>query len=267
MKRSQPRSRSAAFFDLDKTILATSTSVALRTPLREAGLLTRRGALLGLLIQLPYLIKGADEQATEKMRESLGEIAAGWDGVYLESTVKDALSRSIDPVCFVEALEEIALHRAAGRRIVIASASIEEMVRPVAHMLGADASIGSYAQRNEDGTFTGVISRFNYADEKARACIDMAQRNGWDLGECFAYSDSITDVPLLEAVGHPVVINPDRQLREIAQERDWPIRSFTHTVQVRTSPARLIVPGLIAACSAAGAAWSFYRAYTSLRGK
>ena len=114
MKRSQPRSRSAVFFDLDKTILATSTSVALRTPLREAGLLTRRGALLGLLIQLPYLIKGADEQATEKMRESLGEIAAGWDGVYLESTVKDALSRSIDPVCFVEALEEIALHRAAG---------------------------------------------------------------------------------------------------------------------------------------------------------
>ena len=140
---------SAAFFDLDKTVLATASSMALRDPLVRAGLITRRGAAIGILIHLPYLLRGADEHLMERMRESLGDLARGWDAAVLESTVKDALTGSIDPVCFTEALDLIALHRAAGHAVVIASASVEQMVRPIASMLGADHAIGSVAEVDE----------------------------------------------------------------------------------------------------------------------
>lgn len=243
--RELARPRCAAFFDLDKTVLATSSSMALRDPLRRAGLITRRGAAIGVLIHLPYLLRGADEHLMERMRDSLGVLARGWDAALLESTVADALSGSIDPVCHTEALDLIALHRAAGHDVVIASASVEQMVRPIAAMLGADHAIGSVAETGEDNAFTGRITHFNHGQDKALACAQLAHEQGWDLAHCFAYSDSVTDLPLLEIVGHPVAVNPDRGLREAARERDWQVLTFSHTVRVRTSPARVALPAAL----------------------
>lgn len=238
----QTTPRAAAFFDLDKTILDTSSSVALRSPLIDSGLMTRRGAALGLLLHLPYLLRGADHAAMERMGKQLGAMSRGWDSAVLEATVRDALSTCIDPVCFTEALDQIAIHRAAGQPVVIASASVSEMVRPIGDLLGADFVIGSEAARDEDGTFTGELTSLNYADEKARACAALAAEQGWDLSQCFAYSDSVTDLPLLESVGHPVAVNPDRGLREAAEERGWQILTFQHTARVRSSASKAALP-------------------------
>ncbi len=260
---SPSRPRPAAFFDLDKTVLSTASSIALRDPLLDAGLITRRSAALGLLIHLPYLVRGADDRAMEHMREALGALARGWDATVVESTVRDALTRSIDPLCFTEALDMIALHRSAGQAVVVASASVEEMVRPIAEMLGADFSIGSRAEVDEDGVFTGIIGTYTSGQQKALACAELASDQGWEPSECFAYSDSVSDLPLLEWVGHPVAVNPDRALHRIALERRWQVMSFTHTVRVRPRRVARVVPALAAAVAlglTVLAAWKVHHA-------
>lgn len=245
--------RVAAFFDLDKTILATASSVALRSTLIDSGLMTRRAAALGLLVHLPYLIRGADDAGMDRIRKVMGELAKGWDAAVLESTVKDALESAIDPVCYTEALDQIALHRAAGHAVVIASASVEEMVRPIAQMLGADFAIGSVAATDAEGTFTGEVTHFNRSEDKASACADLAAEQGWNLEECYAYSDSATDLPLLRLVGHPVAVNPDRELRTAADANGWQVLTFSHTVRVRSGARRAVIPAALVTLGAAGA--------------
>lgn len=256
------RPRPAAFFDLDKTILATSSAMALRHPLREAGLVSRRTVVLGLLIHLPYLLRGADTDTMDRMADALGTLARGWDPTRLENTVRDDLGRSIDPVCFTEALDLIAWHRAAGHAVVVASASLVEMVRPIAELLGADASLGSHAEVDEQGRMTGRLTSYNQGAEKARACAELAEHHGWDMAASWAYSDSVSDLPMLEAVGHPVAVNPDRALLSVAREHHWQVSRFTRTVRVRPTRERVLVPaiGIGAAGLVAGVAvWGVAR--------
>jgi phosphoserine phosphatase len=105
-------------------------------------------------------------------------------------------------------------------------------------MLGADRVI---ATRMEiaDGKYTGGIEYYAYADEKARAIEELARTIGYDLDRCYAYSDSVTDVHMLEVVGHPHAVNPDRELRRVAASRDWPVLVFTKPVMLR---ARVPLP-------------------------
>lgn len=253
--------RGAAFFDLDKTILSTSASVALRHALVDAGLINRRAALMNTLLHLPYLVRGADNQTMEHICSQLTALIIGWDGATLEATVQEALHTAIDPVVFSEALEQIALHRAAGQPVVIASASLEQMVRPIGKLLGADYVIGTRAQLDDDGAFTGELESFNYSTEKAQACARLAEEHGWPLEDSFAYSDSETDIPLLELVGHPVAVNPDAALRALALERGWQILSFGRVVRVRATAKRAVLPvaltGAIAGVCAA-TAWKLW---------
>ena len=112
----------AAFFDLDKTILDTSSNVALSGPFIEAGLMNRRTAIASVLVQLPYLLSGADESRMEQMAEAMGRMGRGWNAAFLEATVEDALERTIEPVCYAQALRRIAYHKSVGDVVVIASA-------------------------------------------------------------------------------------------------------------------------------------------------
>ncbi len=255
------RPRPAAFFDLDKTILATSSALALRHPLREAGLVSRRTMALGFLIHLPYLLRGADTETMDRMADALGALARGWDPARLERTVRDSLGTSIDPVCFTEALDLIAWHRAAGHAVVVASASLVEMVRPIAELLGADAALGSHAEVDDRGRMTGHLTAYNQGEEKARACVALAGERGWDLAASWAYSDSVSDLPMLEAVGHPVAVNPDHALLEAARERHWQVSRFTRTVRVRPTRERVLpLVGIGAAGVVAGmATWGVAR--------
>lgn len=242
----------AAFFDLDKTILATSSTLALHRSLINADLVTRRAAILSLLVHLPYLIKGADEERMNTMAESIGNLAKGINAPLLESVVEDSLDTAIDPVCYLGALAEMERHRAAGRPVVVASASVSEIVRPIAQRLGADAVLASVAQTDEQGNYTGCILHYNQAEGKAAACAALAAQHGWDLSDSWAYSDSVSDLPLLSCVGHPVAVNPDRGLKRAALDHEWEVMRFCDTARVSR-----LRPGLrprtlgLAACSVA----------------
>lgn len=241
MKGREPKS--AAIFDLDKTVLATSSALALQGALRRAGLLTRRNAAKSTLSQLPYLLWGEGEARNNRIRRELGRISHGWNIEFLDEVVAAATRCEVHPLCYVEALDQIAVHRAAGHAVVIASASPLPLIEPLGKLLNADFVLATTVEV-ADGKLTGEVNEFNHGQAKARAVQHLAQRQGWDLRNCWAYSDSASDLPLLELVGNPVAVNPDRTLRSVARTRGWTIRHFSRTLRLR--PARVAAPALVA---------------------
>lgn len=233
----------AAIFDLDKTIIATSASLALRVPMRRTGLASRRKVLVGVVSQLSYLFFGAGHERTERMKDTLAALSKGVDAKELEEVTQEAFGNYITPVCYGRSLDLIQLHKAAGHNVVIASASAEEMVRPIAKMLGVQYCLGTQMEV-ENKQFTGVVNKFLYAEQKAEAVKELAELKGWDLSKSYAYSDSITDLPLLELVGNPFAVNPDKKLREIAVERNWSILEYSDTVEVRSLHKKIAYPGV-----------------------
>ncbi|MDO5728611.1 MAG: HAD family hydrolase [Actinomycetaceae bacterium] len=238
------RATVAAIFDLDKTILATSSALAMHGPLRRAGLLSWSDAFTSTLVQLPYLLIGEGDQRNAMMKSQLGRISHGWNVEFVRQIVNAATESALHPRCYVDALDEIAIHRAAGHAIVIASASPEPLVEPLAALLNADFVLATKVEI-VDGRLTGELDDFNHGRVKALAVERLAASQNWDLAECWAYSDSISDLPLLEVVGRPVTVNPDRPLRKLAKERNWPIRHFSRTVRLRRSQVAGPVIGIL----------------------
>jgi HAD superfamily hydrolase (TIGR01490 family) len=223
----------AAFFDLDKTVIARASMVAFGRPFYRHGLISRRLLMRGLWGQLVYLYLGADEARLARMRESVLALTKGWHQVQVRRIVREALTDVVTPIIYAEALELIEQHRAAGRRIFIVSASPEEIVEPLADHLAVDEAIASRARIDDEGAYTGEMEFYAYGENKAVAMREIAEREGIDLAGSWAYSDSATDLPMLEVVGHPVVVNPDRELAKIARERLWEVRKFERPVRLR----------------------------------
>jgi HAD superfamily hydrolase (TIGR01490 family) len=232
---------SAAFFDLDKTIIAGSSALAFSRPFQRQGMISRRAVLRSGYAQLLLLLSGADADTMESLRRRITALCAGWDVAQVRSIVAEALHEIVEPLVYAEATALIAEHRAAGDEVVVLSASGQEVVEPIATLVGADRCLAS-RMRVEDGRYTGEVEYYLYGEEKARAARDIAAARGYRLEECRAYSDSITDLPLLEAVGHPTAVNPDRALRRVALERGWPILTFSAPVPlgVRLRPYRRV---------------------------
>lgn len=228
----------AAFFDLDKTIIAKSSTLAFSKPFQAGGLISRRAMLRSAYAQFVYLVGGADHDQMEKMRQFMSQLCAGWDVATVREIVADTLHNIVDPLVYDEAVSLIEEHRLAGRDIVIVSTSGAEVVGPIGEMLGADRVVATRMEI-EDGRYTGGIEYYAYAEEKARAIEELAASEGYDLAACYAYSDSVTDVHMLEAVGHPHAVNPDRELRRIAASKGWPVLVFTKPVALR---ARVPLP-------------------------
>jgi len=256
------RDTQAAFFDLDKTVIAKAAMLAFGPHLQRAGLLDRWLVLRGLWAQIVFRYLGADERRMEKMRETALRICVGWEQERISTLVDDLLTEVIDPLVYLEALELIDSHRDAGRRVYLVSASPEEIVRPLARHLGVDDAIATRARVDADGRYTGEVDFYSAGANKVVAIEEEAERHGLDLGSSFAYSDSVTDLPLLEAVGHPVAVNPDRALQRMAEERGWEIRTFQNPKPLRASrtiaaPSPQTVAGVAAtgAAAAGAAAW------------
>ncbi len=226
----RPRSgRPAAFFDLDKTIIAKSSTLAFSRSFYAGGLISRGSVLRSAYAQFVYLVGGADHDQMEKMREFLSDLSAGWDVQTVRDIVADTLHHIVDPLVYDEAVSLIEEHQLAGRDVVIVSASGAEVVEPIGEMLGADAVIATRMEI-EDGKYTGQIGFYAYAENKASAIEELAREKGYDLSRSYAYSDSITDVHMLEIVGHPYAVNPDRDLRKTAASRGWPVLWFNRPV-------------------------------------
>lgn len=222
----------AAFFDLDKTIIATSSTSAFSRPFFAGGLISRRAMLRSAYAHFLYMVGGADADQTERMRAVLSTLAAGWDVEQVSQIVEETLHDLIDPYVYAEAVDLIAQHHAAGREVVIVSASGQEVVEPIAAALGADHVIAT-RMHVEDGRYTGEIDFYAYGDNKASAMVQLATVHNYDLEACYAYSDSITDAPMLSTVGHGFVVNPDRTLRRLAQDEGWGTLTFSRPVALR----------------------------------
>jgi HAD superfamily hydrolase (TIGR01490 family) len=241
--------RPAAFFDLDKTIIAKSSALAFSRSFYEGGLINRRSVLRSAYAQFVFHIGGADHDQMEKMREFLSRMVTGWSVATVREIVSDTLHNIVDPLVFDEAVSLIEDHHLAGRDVIIVSASGSEMVQPIGDLLGVDAVIASRLAV-EDGRYTGAIDFYAYAENKAAAIVELAELRGYDLARSYAYSDSITDIHMLEAVGHPRAVNPDRELRRVARERGWPVLVFDRPVALR---ARVRLPrrrGMLAGLAA-----------------
>jgi HAD superfamily hydrolase (TIGR01490 family) len=254
----------AAFFDLDKTIVSRSSSLALSRPMYRAGLVSRTAILRGAYAQLVYLLVGADERKMEKAKEAMLALSRGWEQSTVEELVADVLIRVIDPFVYQEALDLIALHRALGRRVYIVSSSPEEVVRPLAAHFDITDVIATRAEVI-DGRYTGELAFYCYGEGKADAIREAAEAQNIDLSRSYAYSDSVTDLPMLREVGHPVAVNPDRELRREAEANGWQIRDFRRPVRMRTRfagvprPPTPIAAAVAAAIAAIIVGWIFLR--------
>ncbi|WP_026422895.1 HAD-IB family hydrolase [Actinokineospora inagensis] len=252
--------RVAAFFDLDKTVIAKSSALAFSRPFFQGGLINRRGVLKSAYAQFVFASSGADADQVERMRAHLTALCAGWDVEQVRSIVEETLHDIVDPLVYAEAAELVARHKADGHDVVVVSASGEEIVAPIAAMIGATHSVGTRMVAVA-GRYTGEIDFYCYGPNKATAIRELAERNGYDLDVSHAYSDSSTDLPMLEAVGKPSVVNPDRGLRKVAAEREWPVLAFTKPVSLRSrfhvpSGTAVAVTAIgLGAVATAGAAW------------
>ncbi|WP_016906398.1 HAD family hydrolase [Streptomyces xiaopingdaonensis] len=261
--------RTAAFFDLDKTVIAKSSTLTFGRSFYQGGLINRRAVLRTAYAQFVYLLGGADHDQMERMREYLSALSRGWNIQQVREIVAETLHDLIDPLIYDEAASLIEEHHLAGRDVVIVSSSGSEVVEPIGELLGADRTVATRLVV-EEGRYTGEIEYYAYGPTKAEALRELAESEGYDLSRCYAYSDSATDVPMLEAVGHPYAVNPDRALRKEAVVRDWPVLSFSRPVRLKQRipdfrlPPRSVLTvtaaALGAAATAAGLVW-----YTSKR--
>ena len=257
----QPRA-TAAFFDLDKTIIATSSAAAFSRPFMAGGLLTRRAALRTVYAQLLFQVGGADATQTERLRDQLSRLVVGWDVAQLSAIVAESLHESIDPAVYLEAVALIEQHHEAGRDVVVVSASSTELVEPIAAILGADHVIAT-VMGVEHGRYTGEIDFYAYGENKALAMRRLAEREGYDLDGSYAYSDSVTDAPMLAAVGHASAVNPDRTLRRMAEAEGWDVLTFARPVSLRAfarpQPRTITAAGVALTVGAGLLVWLLWR--------
>jgi HAD superfamily hydrolase (TIGR01490 family) len=199
--------------------------LALAGTFRRRGLISRLDLVKSALWQVLFVLRGASAERVRSAAEEGMTILNGFSVAEMQHLVGDAMENVLRPLVYEEPLRLVERHRARGERVYIVSATLQEIVQHIADDLGFDGAIGSTCEI-VDGVYTGRTLRAAHGVGKADALRALAAAEGFDLAESTAYSDSYSDVPFLEAVGHPVAANPDRKLRRIADERGWPVVDF-----------------------------------------
>lgn len=232
VKKTSDAKRYAAFFDLDKTIIAKSSMLAFSKTFRKNGLLNRRALVQAAYAQVVFQLVGADENKMEKLRGIALELTRGWNHEDVKNLVNETMHDVVVPIIYEDALELIEKHKSQNDLVIIVSSAPMEVVEPIAKHLGVDDFIATTSRLDENGNYSGELDFYSYGSFKPQAVLRLAKKHNIDLEGSYAYSDSITDVPLLECVGHPVAVNPDKELTRIAKERQWPIENFSREVSL-----------------------------------
>lgn len=222
----QSERREAAFFDLDKTLMAGSSGMQFARIARRRGIVSRRQVLKWGRDHLRYRIKGATDEETAQLLRVARESISGVSATGITRMWPEVLA-GILPRIYPEMLAEVHRHQDAGRRTFIVSAAGSDMVASLARVLAMDGGVGTRYLVNGEGAYTGEIDGpFVYGPGKVTAMEDLAEEFNLDLGESWAYSDSMSDLPMLSAVGNPVVVNPDPPLLAEARDRGWQVMRF-----------------------------------------
>jgi HAD superfamily hydrolase (TIGR01490 family) len=241
--------RAAAFFDLDKTLMQGSSAFQFAQAVREAGLMTRRQLVADAVANLRFRFHGATDADSMALRD---RIAASLQGIRvkdLERLGVRVLTRIL-PKLYPRMLTIAYEHQDAGRPVYIITAAAQGLADVLATVLSFDGAVGSNLSEIKNGVYTGrATGAFLYREAKAEAVAALAAEHGFDLEASYAYSDSASDLPMLSIVGHPVVVNPDAELRRMAREHGWEI--------LRLDPLRrhlALAAGLVLAAAGGGAA-------------
>lgn len=254
----------AAFFDLDKTIIAMSSTYAYGREFMNSGLISPVEALQLSLAQATYMFAGHTSEQMDNTRDQLTAMIRGWEVQQVRSIAEETMHSVVTPTIYAEARELIEHHQELGHDVIIISASVKELVEPIARELGVRKTVTTVLEAH-DGMYTGEVLFYCKGDAKAQSILDLAEANNYDLSLSFAYSDSFTDLPMLEAVGNPAAVNPDRALKKIALEQGWKILSFKNPEPLFQMPSTRDVgigTGVVAgiAAVAAGSIWWMKRA-------
>lgn len=218
-----------AFFDLDRTLLSRSSSLALAESFRRRGLIGRRQAAKARLAQRLFVRFGASHGRAGQTATAAVSALRGLPVETLLEIIEEAWEPVLRPLVYREALEHAAEHAAREEPVFVVSGALQEVADVFARELRLSGALGSLAEVR-DGVFTGVLERQLLGPAKAGALAALAAERGLELDASTAYSDSHSDLPFLEAVGSPVAVNPDRDLRRVAGERGWPVRIFSRTL-------------------------------------
>ena len=251
IKKAYDEVMEAAFFDLDKTVIAKASMLAFGPPFYKEGLISRRTVIRSAYAQLVYHHLGANDQKLARLRETVLALTKGWDQNRVTQIVTRTLSEIVEPLIYKEALDLMEFHRSEGRAIYLVSASPIEILAPLGDFLNVDGVIGSKSRIDLDGKYTGEMEFYAYGPYKVDAMVEIAGEKGISLKDSYAYSDSYTDIPMLEAVGHPVAVNPDKVLTKRAKEKGWEILTFSKPVHVKNSTVRGTKTQTLAAGAAA----------------
>jgi HAD superfamily hydrolase (TIGR01490 family) len=218
--------RAAAFFDLDKTLMAGSSGMQFARVATRHGIVGRRQLGRWAVEHLRYRLRGTTDERTAEVLRVARELIAGVALRSLERMNPEVMA-AILPRVYPQMLDEVYAHQDAGRATFIVSAAGDGVVEPLAAVLGMDGGIGTRYEVDAEGAFTGRFDGpFVYGPGKVEAMESFAAEHGIDLDESFAYSDSLSDLPMLRAVGHPVAVNPDPALAGIAREEGWQTMRF-----------------------------------------
>jgi HAD superfamily hydrolase (TIGR01490 family) len=242
--------RAAAFFDLDRTLMAGSSAFAFVRAARKAGFLTRRDLAKAAYGNARFRLRGSTDADTAALREAVGRTL---EGVRVRDVMRLApdILAGLLPRLYPQMLQVAYDHQDTGRPIYIVTAASQEMCELVATVLRFDGGIGTRAERR-DGVYTGrMLEPFTYREGKALAIRELAREQGYDLAASWGYSDSESDLPMLRAVGHPVVVNPDAELLRVAREEGWEILTFE-----TLGRSIKLAAGLLAVAAAGGAAYN-----------
>ncbi|MEX2505110.1 MAG: HAD-IB family hydrolase [Egicoccus sp.] len=253
----------AAFFDLDKTIIAGSSTLVMGRTLMKDGLISPTTVVKSLYAQVVFQLVGADHEKMEQMRHVALELTRGWEAERVRRLVRETMETVIAPLAYAEALDLIAEHQRAGRDVWIISSSGEEIVEPFAEFLRVRDVIATRSGIDDSGCYDGTLEFYAYAGAKATAIRQVAETRGYDLSNSYAYSDSITDLPMLTTVGNPVAVNPDRELRAAATAMTWSVRDFHAPVRLRdrlpdvSKPRNEVLAGAAGALVVGFAVWRY----------
>ena len=243
----------AAFFDLDRTMMAGSSGIHFARAAYETGMISRRRLVHDLYENLRFRLRGSTDERADAVRIRVGEMIAGVPVQELQRLSPRVLA-GVLPRLYPQMLERAYGHQDSGRLVYIVTAASQEMADLLAHVLAFDGGLGSRSEIR-DGVYTGrAAGPFNYREGKAQSLRELAARKGIDLSVSYAYSDSESDLPMLRAVGHPVVVNPDAELAQIASDEGWEVvRLDSLGRRLKLIMALGLATGLASLGSAAGA--------------